>query len=113
MLTVNAYNDDEEIANKQTRIFREDLKRELIEENPDLDHPAMMKGLEDMMRELFGGLAPSIGSWPASSAYYAVDVIFDANESSRSPQGSFIPQAKLLEVNFMGGGIQVLSSRHF
>ena len=50
-----------------------------------------------LLSELFGGIARSIGHWPQSSAYYAVDVIFDNNECSDG-----VPSAKLIEVNFMG-----------
>lgn len=98
-LTVNGYNDDCEIASRYQRILREDLKSELLQENPTLDYNAMMQTMIDMLRELFQGAAIGIGSWPASSAYYSVDVIFDTASCSRSP---FIPQAKLVEVNFMG-----------
>ena len=58
------------------------------------------------VREVFGGLAPLVGHWPRSSAYYAVDVLFDnaANvdndDFSRKPFATPVP--KLVEINFMG-----------
>jgi hypothetical protein len=101
VLTVNAYNDDDEIAAKQRRIFRVDLQNQLMSENPNLSYDDMIGTMVTMASELFRGAAKFIGSWPSSSAYYAVDVIFDTENALKS-DGKFIPQAKLLEVNFMG-----------
>jgi hypothetical protein len=49
-------------------------------ENPGLSFDELMGTVEDMMGDLFGGVAPSIGHWPSSCAYYSIDVIFDAAE---------------------------------
>lgn len=95
VLTVSAYNEDMDIANKQTRMTSEDLKSQLIQENPSLDYDAMILTMQDMVKDLFSSVATSIGEWPQCSAYYGVDAIFDHHCDLR-------PQAKLIEVNFMG-----------
>lgn len=101
VLTVNAYSEDLDIASKQTRLSRLDLQNQLISDYPDLSYDEMMDTMVRMVSELLRGAAAIIGSWPFSSAYYSIDVIFDTEDAMKS-DGKFIPQAKLLEVNFMG-----------
>lgn len=93
-LTVSGYNENKEIASKQERLTRAALRRELLEENPTLDFDGMMQRVNVMLTELFSGVGRSVGTWPRSSAYYSVDVLFDNHET--------VPLPKLLEVNFMG-----------
>lgn len=76
--------------------------------------------LRGMLREVFSSFGPSVGHWPRSSAYYAVDVILDEDEddegngvgSDGTDEGIVIgkiPEPKLLEINFMGdwNGIEI------
>ncbi len=95
-LTVCAYNEDESIADKQTRMTCDELRTQLEIENVDLDWNKMILDMKTMMFELFEGAKESIGEWPNSSAYYSVDVMFDNRE------GLCNPQPQLIEVNFMG-----------
>ncbi len=120
-LTVTAYDADEEIAAKQSRLLHDDLRAALEQDHPAIQYDAMMAGVHKLLSELFRGAAPSIGQWPQSSAYYSVDVIFDeargddeedaqdgssVNTSpsthSANTEEEFTPVAKLVEVNFMG-----------
>src|SRR5690349_21795606 len=73
VLTVNAYNTDVNIASKQERLNAIDLQHALLEEYPLLNYEEMMQRVHVMLTELFRGVAPSIGYWPRSSAYYGVD----------------------------------------
>ena len=59
-----------------------------------------------MFSQLFRGVAPLVGTWPQSRAYYAVDVVID--DSDRKA-----PQPKLCEVNFMGnfGALRVAAEQ--
>jgi len=103
-LTVSAYSQDTERAGRQRRLSRKQLEEALLRENPAMDPQTLGDDIERLVSELFGGIAPSIGHWPRSSAYYAVDIIFDAHGPVRAGQESSHtpPTAKLIEVNFMG-----------
>jgi hypothetical protein len=111
-ITVNAYAEDIEIANKQQRIFHHNLEAELKSSYSNLNFKAMIKNSHTLLGELFGGAANSIGSWPNSSAYYSVDIIFDTSDAEllsdnekadKSINESIVvPSSKLIEVNFMG-----------
>eukprot|EP01039_Chlorochromonas_danica_P008757 gene8756-9656_t len=101
-LTVCAYDEDEEIANKQERAFYTDLEKNMEEQyGPNkIDIEEMHHRTLKMLRELFTGAGKEIGTWPNSSAYYAVDLIYEGPPSGYTEK--FTPQPKLLEVNFMG-----------
>ena len=95
MLTVNCYSDNEDIANKQQRLTREKLKIALESEYEGLNwEEESIERMYTLLAEFFGGVSSSIGSWPNSRAYYAVDIIFDHTNQ--------IPMPYLVEVNFMG-----------
>lgn len=116
-LTVSAYDEDEAIANAQERRVYTEFQSCLDAQYGDnvVDASAMWTRTLDMLRELFGKAATKeIGSWPNSSAYYGVDVIYDASELMAAAEGGatisvFVPQPKLLEVNFLGDwhGVEV------
>jgi len=91
-LTVNCYSPDPEVARAMSRSLPSRLAGEMAAEHPGVDWPAALQSVVAMLGELFGGLAPSVGAWPRSRAYYGCDVIFEAGDP---------PQPKLLEVNFM------------
>lgn len=101
-ITVCCYDEDEEVASAQDRVFHLDLEKELIaqygERAPLWD--TMKQDTIQLLRELFSGAAASIGQWPNSSAYYSVDVIYDIQEPS--VDGPLCAHPRLLEVNFMG-----------
>lgn len=108
-LTVTAYDEDETIASAQERRFYTQLEECLADQyGPGvIDVKGMWNSTLDTLRDLFGtGASREIGCWPNSSAYYSVDVIYDASEmiqcDASSSIQSFIPQPKVLEVNFMG-----------
>lgn len=109
-LTVSAYDEDEAIANAQERHVHTEFQSCLDAQYGDnvVDSSAMWTRTLEMLRELFGSAAAKeIGSWPNSSAYYGVDVIYDASGLTAAiEQGStvtgFVPQPKLVEVNFLG-----------
>lgn len=96
MLTVNCYSEDEDIANKQQRLTRNNLKIALENEYKDSLNweQDSIESMYTLLTEFFGGVARSIGSWPNSRAYYAVDIIFDHSDE--------IPMPYLVECNFMG-----------
>ena len=71
---------------------REQLRGRLLAQGADWAY--MEQGLRQMLFELFSGVGASVGRWPQSSAYYAVDVVFDSSTAR--------PLPKLLEVNYMG-----------
>lgn len=116
-LTVSCYDEDETIANAQERRFHTEFQSCLDTQYGEgvIDTSAMWTRTLEMLRELFGtAAAKEIGSWPNSSAYYGVDVIYDAAElTTATEQGAtitgFVPQPKLLEVNFLGDwhGVEV------
>lgn len=101
-LTVCAYDEDERIANMQERAFHTDLERLMAEQYGEgrIDVSGMHDRTITMLRELFAGAGMEIGTWPNSSAYYAVDLIYEGPPADL--QSVFTPQPKLLEVNFMG-----------
>ena len=116
-ITVCAYDEDETIASMQERMLNVDMKKELEKQYPGLRYDDMIERTYDLLSDLFGKAAASIGEWPQSSAYYSIDVIFDTSKCSlRSADGevaqsvfdnnllndALTPQPKLLEVNFMG-----------
>lgn len=72
------------------------MKIELLKENSELKYYDMMFSMVSMFSELFQGISHSVGNWPNSSAYYAIDVMFDQSMDKN------IPIAKLIEINFMG-----------
>ena len=85
VLTVSAYNADEEIAKKQHRLSRRKLRfaleNEARENGRTLDWTSMMESIRNLCSELFSNSAEVIGSWPYSSAMYGVDIIFDDSAS--------------------------------
>ena len=115
-LTVSAYNDDAEIAGRQGRLSRSQLRRaleqeytaliqrgECVSDSPDMSTippsfpwAKLVDDIQTLCTELFAQSAPSIGSWPRSSAYYSLDIMVDA---SHAPY-KYTP--KLIEVNFNG-----------
>lgn len=91
-LTVSAYSDDAVRASKQRRLSRHQLEEILHRHNEStFTTNRLSDQIEHLVYDLFSKVAPSVGHWPNSSAYYAVDIIFDDTYS-----------AKLIEVNFMG-----------
>lgn len=94
MLTVNCYSEDEDVANRQQRMTKENLKINLETEYDGLKWDDCIESMYRLLYELFYGVKDSIGKWPDSKAYYAVDIIFDHSTT--------IPIPKLVEVNFMG-----------
>ncbi len=102
-ITVCAYHDDEEIAKLQKRVFYKNLDHELQLQYGDdkIDFEEMKNRVVKMFSELFRGSGKGIGNWPNSTAYYAVDVIFDSQGIDET-EIKFVPQPKLVEVNFLG-----------
>ena len=91
-ITNTAYDDDIEIASRQERLISHDLRDVLLSEIWGLSPTdrsseryeigihwwnSIILSLHQLLRELFGGTAPSIGEWPLSRAYYGVDIILD------------------------------------
>ncbi len=103
-LTVCCYDEDLDIRNQQRRMTKEDIRINLLKDFPEMDWNYFDKGIEHLLYELFKGLGKSVGNYPNSSAYYAVDIIFDHSNINK-------PEAKLLEINFMGdwAGIEIVS----
>lgn len=114
MLSVSAYSTDKTIAAKQLRLTKEELRDAIGAERgctapattkttqtgeaaEGLDYDRMISTMHDLLSEVFRGVAPSVGCWPRSSAYYSVDVMFDD-----APEYLGQPQAKLIEINYMG-----------
>lgn len=110
VLTVSAYSDNHDIAARQGRMTSAELRQALLTEYPTLDWEYMIASMRNMMSDLFGKAANSVGCWPQSSAYYAVDVLFDG--STVSDSCAFTPQPFVLEVNFMGDwkGVRAISN---
>ena len=104
-LSVSAYSSDRSAAERQERMTNKELGAALAEEVPSLNYGAMTERMVQLLRELFSEVAPSIGSWPRSSAYYAVDVLFDNHPAYASQ-----PTPILLEVNYMGDWIAMSNS---
>ena len=102
MLTVNCYSEIEDIANRQQRMTKENLKINFETEYDGLKWDDCIESMYTLLHELFYGVKESIGEWPNSRAYYAVDIIFDHSNP--------IPVPKLVEVNFIGDWHGVLSS---
>jgi hypothetical protein len=109
VMSVTCHHDDEEIANKQERVLYLEMDQELSKQYGEetLNLPKMHKKVEELMSEFFGNAGRSIGQWPNSSAYYAVDIIFDAEQIvfphlAPPQEGGLVPQPKLLEVSFLG-----------
>lgn len=104
-LTVCCYDEDLDIRNKQRRMTKEDIRINLLKDFPEMDWNYFDKGIEHLLHDLFKGVGKSVGNYPQSSAYYAVDIIFDHTNINK-------PEAKLLEVNFMGDwtGIEIVSA---
>lgn len=94
MLTVNCYSEDEDIAKQQKRMSKEELKTILESENQGLCWDACIDNMHTLLYEFFNSVSSSIGSWPNSRAYYAVDIIFDHSTD--------IPNPYLVEVNYVG-----------
>jgi hypothetical protein len=124
-LTVSAYDVDTAKAQRQERRTRDELRAAFLRRyfDVELGPEGLLSGsdaeykeglawwdqtvsrVHAMLRELFSGVAPSIGHWPRSRAYYGVDVIFDASDPSYiTSKGVTIPtpMPKLVEVNYMG-----------
>lgn len=111
-LTVSAYNEDESIASAQERCFHTELPAAVARQYGAgvIDTDAMWQRTLTVLKDLFGtAAAKEIGCWPHSSAYYSVDIIYDAAEmilqqqkTPEVPVTNFVPQPKVLEVNFMG-----------
>jgi hypothetical protein len=122
-LTVSAYDENKEIAGKQERCLYTEipsiLKADYGEGVIDID--TMKDKTFQMFQDIFGNAGNhEIGHWPNSSAYYGIDVIYDASEYYNAitnhtataylepsqplprPQQRFVPEPKLLEINFMG-----------
>lgn len=112
-ITVCGYDEDEELAAQQIRMNKQELQCQLEQDYPALNWDKMVDEMRGVLSELFGSVGPSIGHWPQCSAYYGVDVIFDASEEQQThrvvkqqeefeiAERVFVPQPKLLEVNFM------------
>jgi len=111
-LTVCAYDEDETIANQQERVLYSHLPEELNQQYCNharkIDCVAMQAKVVAMFSELFSKAGQGIGTWPNSTAYYSVDVIFDAQDMNANDDekeeaaAMFVPQPKLVEVNFLG-----------
>jgi hypothetical protein len=88
-ITVQAYNENRETASKQGYMTNAQLRAHLDEEYIDgtmsEGHPApveygwesVCESLRKLSSELFQGVAPSVGHWPRSTAYYGIDVMLD------------------------------------
>ena len=135
-ITINAYDADESVASKQERLKFDELRNVLLHEAwglsaADVDTPRYAERLEwwnkivssvqQCLRDLFGGVAPTIGSWPLSRAYYAVDVMLDNGAATCSEvegESVPVPVPKLVEVNYMGdwhgmeGALRVRDAKH-
>jgi hypothetical protein len=116
VMSVTCHHDDETIANEQERVLYLQMDEVLEEQYGDktLDLPEMHKKTLQVLSEFFQNAGRSIGQWPNSSAYYGVDIIYDAHEIVFSPEEKessvrITPQPKLLEVNFLGDwhGVEV------
>jgi len=94
MLTVNCYSENEDIASKQRRLTKEELKNAIESENDGLEWDKCIEDMHNLLFEFFNGVSPSIGEWNNSRAYYAVDIIFDHSTQKPAPY--------LVEVNFLG-----------
>jgi hypothetical protein len=119
VMSVTCYHDDEEIADKQERVLYLQMNEVLEEQYGDkkLDLPEMHKKTLQLLSEFFQNAGRSIGQWPNSSAYYAVDIIYDAHEIVFSPEEKesgvrITPLPKLLEVSFLGDwhGVEVTTA---
>lgn len=71
------------------------MRRYFHSERPDLSWSTIEQRIRTLVYELFSNLGESIGSWPSSTAYYAIDVILD-------DESGIDVQPKLIEVNFLG-----------
>ncbi|GMH79809.1 hypothetical protein TrLO_g13487 [Triparma laevis f. longispina] len=91
-LTIATYN--ESVENGE-RLTPGRLRRRLEEENEDFKWNDMIKSIHNLASTLFNAVAPSIGNWPRSRAYYGLDVIITVDSL-----GNF--SSNLLEVNFAG-----------
>jgi hypothetical protein len=123
VISVTGYHEDEEIANKQERVVWEDMEAELEKQYGanKVNFPEMGRATIKFLSELFQYSGRSIGQWPNSSAYYGVDVIYDASElvfqeeqEQNGDREAFItPQPKLIEVNFLGDwhGMEVAAGK--
>ena len=69
-----------------------------MEDDPDFDFDVLVESIVKLARELFRSLAPSIGRWPRSNAYYGIDVIISKEEEGGI--GGY--KSSLLEVNYGG-----------
>ena len=106
-LTVCAYSEDAAVASLQERLFRGQL-RYALEAEGFTNWDGLVASCRTVCREIFQSAAPSVGSWPRSAAYYALDIILEergaiipgAGVDSGVGCGEVIP--RLLEVNFMG-----------
>eukprot|EP00667_Euglena_gracilis_P010235 EG_transcript_10416 len=92
-LTASCYSPDPAIAKAMSRSLPARLAAEMAAEHPEVDWPAALRSIIAMLGHLFGALAPTVGRWPRSRAYYGCDVILEATGGQ--------PQPRLLEVNFM------------
>jgi hypothetical protein len=109
-ITVNAYDEDEEIANNQGRVHQLHIQEELDKQYGEgvFDWCEIRGKTTQLLSELFRGAAKSIGQWPNSSAYYSVDIIYDLNNGEECVEERMVAGGKrqaypkLIEVNFMG-----------
>lgn len=99
-MTVCAYDEDEDVANKQERVFHSNMQIELDNQyGPGkANFKQMLDDTHNLFRELFQGAANSIGIWPNSRAYYSVDIIYDASPM----KDGLNPAVKIVECNFLG-----------
>ena len=92
LLTSTAYSGSVQMREDQVNLMPEQLAATVEDEYPDLDWAAVREQIHCMLSATFRSLAPLVGAWPCSRAYYGVDVLV-----SLEPD----PQPKLLEINSM------------
>ena len=99
-LTVCCYDADAAVAARQERLLLPALAAALDEGGAgracDVERD-LLAPTRAMLAELFGGLAPSVGAWPRSRAYYAIDWIFEDEPGDGNGAAP-----RLIEVNYMG-----------
>lgn len=111
---MTAYDADATIASLQERRFHLEFQTCLDRQYGvgAIDTKSMWQETLELLRGLFGTAGRrEVGVWPNSSAYYAVDVIYDATGlETHTITDAFVPQPKLVEVNFMGDWHGVLEA---
>lgn len=112
---MTCYDDDVEVAERQERRFFDEFPKCLTDQYGVgvVDTEGMWRKTLELLTDVFGTAGrQEIGNWPNSCAYYSVDVIYDATGLETSGSMGFVPQPKLLEINFMGDWHGVETALH-